>query len=323
MNNDDFYSMEKIDDVTYSYTEPLAMFTVEETTHKDGNSEYNIYDLDGYHIGNFEDTPLTEEERKNFGKGESKIYKRCLDIVDEYNGFDSKLYKDDYDWWRDYQDADYPYAIDKYMPKQETPEERAAREKAEEEEIESLCKSDTIVFHQTDKTTVMLDPIYEGRGWDVYKGTGWGRSREFFHKLFERHDKILFLGHGTPHGLLSGCVGTEDAPYLKDKKIFALWCYAATYFKNNGFKGKGIFCSDNCPSEVWECRAACDANVSAEWIYNNMCYLSECIKNVIDLTWENPEEACRRAKEAYSQSEATTRDEKKVVEFNTNTLQVV
>ena len=74
---------------------------------------------------------------------------------------------------------------------------------------------------------------------------------------------------------------------------------------------------------MWECKAACHADVSAEWILNNMYYLSDCIKDVIDLTWENPEEACRIAKEKYSKAEATTEDEKKVVEFNTNTLQVV
>lgn len=191
--------------------------------------------------------------------------------------------------------------------------------------VDDLCKSDTIVFHQEDKTTVMLDPIYEGRGWDVFKGSFWsdGISREEIAEIIKRHDKVICLGHGTSSGLLSGIISEAEVPLLKEKKVFALWCYAATYFKKNGFEGHGVFCSDNCPSEVWECKAACGADVSAEWIYNNMLYLSDCIKDVIDLTWENPEEACRIAKEKYSQAEATTEDEKKVVEFNTNTLQVV
>ncbi len=241
-----------------------------------------------------------------------KVRKAFKEEVDFYieDTDDDGWYNSD-DWTKS--SVNYDYTMPEKMSKEE-----------EAKMVESLCKSDTIVFHKEDSSTDMLKPIYEGRGWDVYTGTTYnGLSIESVHELIKRHDKILFLGHGTPSGLIGGNMTYQEIPLIKDKKVFALWCYAATFFKRNGCEGKGIFCSDNAPSEVWECKAACGANVSADWILNNMYYLSDCIKDVIDLAFEDPNEACRRAKEAYSKAEASTADEKKVVKFNTDTLQVV
>lgn len=290
-----------------------------------GLSLYTVYDKNWEYLGDFEDDKWVDE--KTFKS--SMAYETFLDIIDGFYYDDDKNWKkwtnDNYwddDRWYNYT----PSALGVYEPKKETPEEKEAREKKEREIIESLCKSDTIVFHKDDPSTVMLKPIYEGRGWDVYTGSSWGSnglSKEAVHELIQRHDKILGLGHGSPAGLFGGNIGKEEVPLLKEKKVFGLWCYAATFFKDNGFSGQGIFCSDNCPSEVGECKYVCNADVSAEWIYDNMVKLGEILGSVIDLAFTNPQEACRIAKEKYSKTEATTEDEKKVVEFNTNTLQVV
>lgn len=279
----------------------------------DGMSEFVIYDDDDNYIGSFEEMTLTDEEKKNFKN--SFVYDLFLDTIYSFENWDKEdnfdyLNKDDYKW----------LASSSYYRNVKTlsPEEEKAL-------VDSLCKSDTMVFHQEDSTTVMLNPIYEGKGFDVYKGDSWGGplSKESIHELIKRHDKIICLGHGTPRGLLSGIIGESEVPFLKGKKIFALWCYAATFFKNNGFKGQGILCSDNAPSEIWEAKAACGADVSGEWIYDNMLYWSECLEKVLDLSWSNPKKACEIARKEYSKAKATTPDEKKVVEFNTNTLQVV
>ena len=327
---------EKIGDIVLADNEHIVGhygdYTITEATYDDDWSNYVIYDSWGNYIDEFwEDSYLTDEEKSDdVAFQASKVGKRAGEIIREFedeieytnvDGHPKSVFDDD---WEDSYLTDPHFMSTVYRglpaPKKKSPEEQA---KEEAELLESLCKSDTIVFHMQDKSTDMLIPIYEGRGWDVYRGSGWDMSDDFFKTLIEKHDKILCLGHGTPSGLIGGTIGSAEVPYLKEKKVFALWCYAATFFKRNGFQGHGVFCSDNCPSEVWECKAACDADVSAEWILNNMYYLSDCIKNVIDLTWDNPEEACRLAKEAYSKAEATTEDEKKVVEFNTNTLQVV
>ena len=271
----------------------------------DGMSTYIIYDEMGNYVDEFEEMSLTDREKEDIKN--SYVYTIFGDIIDSFIS----------GRWKDFGFDDYPSARTYYF------DEPAAKSPEEERElIESLCKSDTIVFHMKDPTTVMLDPIYEGRGFDVYQGSSWsgGLSREGIHELIRRHDKIMCLGHGTPHGLIGGTIGSSEVPLLKDKKIFALWCYAATFLKNNNLHGH--LCSDMCPSEVSECKWTCDADVSAEWIYNNMLYLSECLRDVVDLSWTNPQEAVKQAKEKYSKSSATTDDEKRVVEFNTNTLQV-
>lgn len=299
-------------------------------------AEYSIYSPEGYYIDTFTDDALDwSDDGADMSDKKKAVLDKFFDIVTDYSDEPSRFgwedsyvtdarllaksyYNDDYD-----DQYEYDYKARNWKPREKSPEEIEQERRQMEELLESLCKSDTIVFHMDDPSTVMLKPIYEGQGWDVYTGSGWGMPKEFFHELIKRHDKVMCLGHGTPMGLIGGVIGRAEVPLLKEKKIFALWCYAATFFKDNGFEGHGVFCSDNCPSEVWECRVACDATVSAEWILNNMYYLSDCIKGVLDLIWDNPEEACRRAKEAYSKAEATTEDEKKVVEFNTNTLQVV
>ena len=322
-------------------------FHLTEQKEDDGTSLFIIYDDFGNYIDEFVDESLTDEDMKEFEA--TYHYDTFQALISEFkNPSWSELDRFEMVPSNDAKEPDWDnFEIDddgipsydftrgskkgkhgKYWwEKPElTPEQKAEKERKEKELVESLCKSDTIVFHMKDSSTDMLIPIYEGRGWDVYTGSTYdddGLGRESIHELIRRHDKVMCLGHGTPGGLIGGNIGSAEVPLLKEKKVFALWCYAATFFKKNGFGGQGIFCSDNCPSEVWECRAACDANVSADWILNNMYYLSDCIISVIDLIWDNPEEACRRAKEMYSKSEANTEDEKKVVEFNTNTLQVV
>ena len=149
-------------------------------------------------------------------------------------------------------------------------------------------------------------------------------SRDAIHELIERHDRIVCLGHGTPSGLLSGVIGKEEVPYLKDKKIFSMWCYAATFWKNNGFSGHGILTSDNFPSEVQECKAACDATVTADWIFDNMMLAGEIAGKAMDIAWDDPERGCKIFRKEYSEkSKIENADEQAVVDFNTNSMQVV
>ena len=289
-------------------------YSVFEDVGTDGMSTFIIYDsLDNY-IGEFEDFTLTEEDKKNFK--DTYAYQLFIDTIDEFEHWMSDA-KDDY-----LNDLDYKWLKSNtyYEPNSKlTPEE-------EKELVESLCKSDTIVFHQEDPTTIMLNPIYEGKGFDVYKGSMWSGdlSRESIHELIKRHNRVVCLGHGTPSGLLSGVIGSEEVPLLKDKKIFSMWCYAATFWKKHGFTGHGILTSDNFPSEVWECKSACNSDVSKEWIFDNMMLAGEIAGKAMDMCWDNPEAACEFFRKEYSEkSTINTEDEKRVVNFNTNSMQVV
>lgn len=288
-------------------------------------SSFTVYDEYWNYIDEYEDMRFTKEDGSHsVDFANSEQFENYIECVDFY---EHQLADDD--WW-DSRWNGY-YNVDNYnygklpAPKPKTPEEIEAEKKAERELLESLCKSDTIVFHMEDSSTDMLFNVYQGKGWDVYRGSGWDVSDDFIRELIERHDKIICLGHGSPSGLIGGTITKTEVPYLKQKKVFALWCYAATFFRNNGFEGQGILCSDNAPSEVWECKAACDANVSAEWIKENITYWSACIEKYLELAWTDPEEACRRAQEDYFKSyeQCTTDDERDVVNFLTNTIQVV
>lgn len=275
-------------------------------------STYYVYDSNsGEIVEVFDEERLKEQDFEN-----SKAFDIYMDILDErdsnYNDYSSVL--DDF------------YTRVPIKPK--TPEEIEAEKQQEREEVESLCKSDTIVFHLEDSSTVMLNPIYEGKGWDVYKKSSWsweGLSKESIHELIKRHDKIICLGHGTPNGLIGGNIGKDEVPLLKDKKIFALWCYAATFFKNNGFSGHGILCCDNAPSEKAECAWIGYPNVREDWIFNNMLAWSYAFEHNLELSWTDPKEACMRVQEEYAKTMSTcgTEDERAIVEFNTNTVQVV
>ena len=290
-------------------------YSLTETTLGDGMSHYEVVDGTGDVRGDFHDVTLTDSERVNVeGTG---VYETFLDIIDEVH-----IESGDYDYDGDDGDAFSPTSIaSSYIGY-----DADYGSERDEATVESLCKSDTIVFHLDDPSTVMLRPIYEGKGWDVYTGSPWGGlCMEDVHELIRRHDKIICLGHGTPRGLIGGNIGPDEVPLLKGKRVFALWCYAATFFRNSGMSGQGILCSDNAPSEVWECEAACGAEVSARWIYDNITYWGECLADVLEMSWTDPQRACELARKNYHKSYAYCRtdDERKVVEFNTNTIQVV
>lgn len=109
--------------------------------------------------------------------------------------------------------------------------------------------SDTLVIHPWDPTTACLKIIYEGRGWDVID---WRLKRgvyttEMVTAAIEHHSRILFLGHGTPYGLLCGdektrfaryMINSHSGPLLQTKETFSIWCDSDRYFST--FKIPGL-----------------------------------------------------------------------------------
>ena len=149
---------------------------------------------------------------------------------------------------------------------------------------EKLCKSNTLVFHKDDPSTRMLCQIYEGKGWDVLTTPCYDIDDAEVKELFEKHERLVFLGHGTPYGLM-GMFNSDVAPYMKGKKIFAIWCNADAYFIKNGI-GEGQFVTGNMPSEVWECRGAGCGNISTELMLENITYWSKLCADVVETCLE-------------------------------------
>lgn len=179
----------------------------------------------------------------------------------EYAGY----YDDDDDFPRSY----YPSAYKYVEPKKSTGF------------LDKLNKSDTLVIHCEDKTTEMLSQIYKGKNWDVLRDGN--IDKEELHKLLESHDKIICLGHGTPGGLMNRqgggyTIGSLEAPYLKDKKLFIIWCNASTYARTYGLHG---FITGNMPSDNWEARAV-GFNVSEKYMNDNITFWSKCCADHVD-----------------------------------------
>lgn len=139
--------------------------------------------------------------------------------------------------------------------------------------IDDYTKSDTLVFHMADPSTVMLKQIYEGKGFDVV--TQKSVAKEDVHKLMDAHKRIICLGHGTSYGLIGGNIGPEEGPYFKDKNLFIIWCNADSYFRRNCPDAKGKFITGNMPSESWECASAGCGHISAGLMLENITYWSK------------------------------------------------
>ncbi len=112
----------------------------------------------------------------------------------------------------------------------------------------------TLVVHPDDRTTDFLKPIYN-RLSDTTVLTGGNYSSNEMNNLIESHDRVIMLGHGWEHGLLSKDAFTHgtyiinqtnaDALRAKDNSVF-IWCYAEDFVARNNLKGlcTGMFISE-------------------------------------------------------------------------------
>ena len=192
--------------------------------------------------------------------------------------------------------------------------------------LDKLNKSDTLVIHCADRTTDMLSQIYDGKGWDVLRDGN--IDKDELHQLIQSHDRIVCLGHGTPSGLMNVqgggfVIGPTEAPLLKDKNIFAIWCNADKYFKQHNI-GHGCFITKNVPSEVAEARWI-GYTVSAEWMLENITYWSKCCAEVVDQALNGDVKgAVAKARASYQAKygDDTNPDQKGVTDYNTDAIQV-
>jgi len=112
----------------------------------------------------------------------------------------------------------------------------------------------TLVIHPKDKTTDFLKRIYQNIP-DKTVITG-GIDQDSLNQLIEIHDRVLFMGHGSPHGLFSVgqfdvkssyIVGDNAVKALKNKdNVLYLWCNADKFVNYHKLKGlySGMFISE-------------------------------------------------------------------------------
>lgn len=111
----------------------------------------------------------------------------------------------------------------------------------------------TLVIHPDDRSTDFLKPIYEHLSATVVTG---GKTPHAITELIKAHDKVMLMGHGSPHGLFTmgkfpGSIGyvinDDHADLLAEKKnTVYIWCNADQYVNYNKLSGfyTGMFISE-------------------------------------------------------------------------------
>lgn len=160
----------------------------------------------------------------------------------------------------------------------------------------------TLVIHPKDRTTDCLSVIYEDRGWDVIRNPE--TPNDVVVREIKSHDRIIMLGHGTPHGLLAASGGFQFGKYiidwrhvfyLKKKETYSIWCHSDKFFKHYGLKGfhTGMIISETSEEYyIFKGRVPLDVDEMAK---NMELFCGTCAK-YIDLS---PEEAQKKILEEY------------------------
>lgn len=117
-----------------------------------------------------------------------------------------------------------------------------------------MGKGTTLIIHPYDESTKFLDIIYK----DIPEKTiiDGGVSKSDVVELIRKHDRVMMMGHGSPHGLFAMgqfvtyapyIIDYTIVPYLKEKEdnVF-IWCNAdkfVTFYELKGFYS-GMFISE-------------------------------------------------------------------------------
>jgi hypothetical protein len=117
-----------------------------------------------------------------------------------------------------------------------------------------MKKISTLIIHPDDRSTDFLRPIYANvENKTVVTG---GIDKQQLTDLIKSHDRVMMMGHGSPHGLFAmgqfiDCHGyiinMNDVELLKQKtdNVY-VWCNANQFTNKHGLKGlySGMFISE-------------------------------------------------------------------------------
>lgn len=98
----------------------------------------------------------------------------------------------------------------------------------------------TLVVHPNDESTDFLSCIYNEKDWTVIRN-GKISKTELIENI-KTHDRIIMLGHGTPHGLIGVfderlIINPNLVYLLRDKYCVGIWCNADVFFEKYNLKG--------------------------------------------------------------------------------------
>jgi hypothetical protein len=112
----------------------------------------------------------------------------------------------------------------------------------------------TLIIHPQDRTTTFLQPIYQTiPDKTIISG---GAFMKDIRKMIDAHERVMMMGHGSPHGLLSVGRFYDAFGYVIDGSMAArlsekngnvfIWCNADQYVNKHNLKGffTGMFISE-------------------------------------------------------------------------------
>lgn len=140
----------------------------------------------------------------------------------------------------------------------------------------------TLILHLQDESTDFLKPIYQNiENKKVYT------QSIYVDEILEEadnYDRLIFLGHGYPDGLLGWKKLFIDPKFIeiirnKGDQVIYIWCHASDYVRKYNLSGfaTGMFISEVGEAEWYDIEATQD-----EIDYSNDLFV-ECVKKYIDL----------------------------------------
>ena len=150
--------------------------------------------------------------------------------------------------------------------------------------------TNTLVIHPSDRSTQDLNLVHEGlRDIDLITDT---RDREMVLRKVRKADRVIFLGHGVPQGLIGTgmrlAVDSSFAEALRTqpRNIF-VWCNASNFVMDHALTGfaTSMFISEPAEAFVFNVEAT-----PAQLTYSNRLF-SRLVREAIDADLTNEEMA--------------------------------
>ena len=152
----------------------------------------------------------------------------------------------------------------------------------------------TFVLHPDDRSTDFLKEIYRGKGYTVV--TRWDISGVALKAMIESHDRIIMMGHGSPHGLIgfsSIFMNPNFIKLLQTKDCVCIWCNADKYVIPHNIKGffTGMFISEVGEADYYGIK------ISQEGIDKSNRDFAFEMRLCLD--HDNPKDICEEIKSVY------------------------
>lgn len=150
-------------------------------------------------------------------------------------------------------------------------------------EIKScLTPIKTLIIHPKDASTNIFYKAYRFLNCDILRDSGVHKDK--LTKLINKNDRIVFLGHGSKHGLykvpINGLLlfGDKHVDLVKNKECVYVWCYADDFTRRNNLSG---FCTGMVISDFEEANDYCINASLAEINASNINFANALSKAIV------------------------------------------